>query len=83
MTYLGFTKIAVIYHKILFATGVTCVALTSRVLSERHVLEIDGGHAELWHEGKRPRKSLGVYESKTGAILTAGNWTRILLRLVA
>lgn len=70
----------VICHKILFATGVTCIALTSRVLSERHVLEIDNGRAVLWHEGKRPKKSLGVYKSKTGAILTAGNWTRILMR---
>ncbi|KAL4096525.1 hypothetical protein QTP88_021464 [Uroleucon formosanum] len=61
-------------------TGVTCIALTSRVLSERHVLEIDNGRAVLWHEGKRPKKSLGVYKSKTGAILTAGNWTRILMR---
>jgi len=83
MTYLGFTKIAVMCHEKLFAAGVTCIALTSRVLSERHVLEIEGGRAELWHEGKRPKKSLGVYESNTGAILTAGHWTRVLLRLVA
>jgi len=63
-------------------TGVTCIALTSRVLSERLVLEIDGGRAMLWHEWKQTKKSLGEYESKTGdAILTAGNWTRILLRL--
>ncbi|CAH1724324.1 unnamed protein product [Aphis gossypii] len=60
-------------------TGVTCIALTSRKLSERHVLEIDGDRAVLWNEAKGPKKSLGEYKSKIGAIFTAGNWTRIVL----
>lgn len=62
-------------------TGVTCIALTSRVLSERLVLEINGGRVVLWHEAEQTKKSLGEYESRNGAILTAEKWTRILLRL--
>lgn len=69
-----------VLHSRFHFAGVTLIALTSRTLSERHVLEIDGGQAVLWHEGKWPNKSLGSYESKTGSILTAGTWTRILLR---
>lgn len=60
--------------------GVTRVALIKRTLSERYVLEIEGGRAELSREGGNRAKSIGKYQSKSGDVVTAGVWTRIHLR---